>query len=1133
MKIFFTTLGLGSLMLLFFNLDGHAQLSLNWEKTIGGNQDDNLSSVILTHDGNYLLAGTSSSKVSYERTAAHKGGKDYWIVKTDAQGNIIWDHAYGGRGDDELHAVLPTEDGGFLLAGNSSSGMSGEKESPSQGGTDYWLVKTDASGRLLWEQTYGGNADDRLQAITPAPGGGYLLSGYSASGVSGSKSETGNGGTDFWVIRIDAEGLLLWDKTFGGSEDEQLLAATAAPDGSFLLGGTSLSGVGGDKTEASRGDMDFWVIRIDAAGRQLWDRTLGGSGYDGLQAVEAIEGGGFLVGGFSHSDASGDKSHNRISDQYYYSDYWFLRLDEQGNILWDNTLGGEGYDRLTAILPAPGGGYLLGGYSFSNSTAFKSENSQGSSDYWLIKVDENGKKLWDKGFGSAGSDLLTDMLSTSNGSYLLAGYSWGYASGDKSSDRREISSDFWILEVEESEGTPPVLPRPEIMLAWDKAYAPSRGLGQGELTSVAATADGGYLLGETTAFKAGFWTDYGIIKLDASGNQLWRKTYGGNQQEELSALVALPDGGFLLAGTSKSGISGDKTEENRSRRNYPGFVYMGPDYWVIRIDAEGNKLWDKTFGSSGNDYLIDAIPTADGGFLLGGHSFGGATADKSAVERGTWVVRIDAYGNKLWDNAFNGSGSVTFTSFTEAADGSGFLLGGSTLGGADSRGSSDYWVLHIDQQGEQVWERTFGGKGFERVGALAAPAEGGFLIGGSSTSGASGDKSQENRGHNDFWVLRVDASGNILWEKTFGGNLWDNFRDMVASRDGGFVLAGESVSEISYEKTEESRGQADYWALKIDAEGHVQWDKTLGGNGFEELVSIAEAQDGGFLLTGTSRSGLSGDKSADEEGETDYWLSKITEPSQGMLSGGGRFDSPEGAYFPEPFMHGRAQFGLGVRSQESGSVNGTLSFHLPEALLNFRSHQLDWLAIAGEKAMLTGSGILNREEGYRFFLSVDDRNLTTRAAKDAFRLMIWGPDGRMVYDNQRGNTWSVPATITISAGNISVMPLQTKHKAKQSGKWQHLRQQPDIRTVLEGFKAYPMPLNQEGLWLLFPEANHTRTLRIGIYDMQGKARARTTVHLGRSAEQHFWKLDHQGWPAGVYILRISGNGLLHQQKLIK
>lgn len=1129
MRNFFKPLGLGTLFLLLLNFNAQAQFAVEWDKTIGGNQEEYFSSLTETPDGNYLLAGTSSSEASFERTAPSRGGKDYWVLKVNPEGNILWDKAYGGSGEDELQAVLNTPDGGFLLAGSSSSAVSGEKTEPSKGGIDYWLVKTDASGQLLWEHTYGGNADDRLQAIAPIAGGGYLLSGYSASGISGDKSEASRGGTDFWLIRIDAEGNKLWDKTYGGNEDEQLWALTAAEDGSFLVGGTSLSGATGNKTEASRGEQDFWLLRIDGAGQPLWDKTLGGAGYDALQAIALAANGDIMVGGFSHSNTSGDKSEDRLSEEYYSADFWLLRLNGQGNILWDKTLGGEGYDRLTSILPTAGDGFLLGGYSFSNSSVYKSENSQGSADYWILGIDESGHKLWDKGFGGSGSDLLADMLATAGGGYLLAGRSSGYASGDKSEDKRGYGFyDYWLVKLEQSVSTPPVFARPEVLLEWDMAYEPVPGsLGEGEMDAVAATDDGGYVLGVTTPYRNYSRNDYGLLKIDAEGNRRWEKFYGGSHRDHTTAVLALPDGGYLLGGYSYSDASLDKSEDKRGE-------WYSPDYWVIRLDAEGNKRWDRTYGSAGDDYLYEVLPTADGGFLLAGNTNAyGASYDKSEEGDGFWVVRIDASGNKRWDRTFNGTGSVNLTAATGATDGSGFLLGGGTYGGPGSRGGSDYFVVAIDNKGDKLWERTFGGHTAEIVRGLAPVQGGGYLIGGWSPSGASGDKSQDNRGYNDFWVIRVDADGTMLWEQIYGGNSSDYLWDMIATEDGGIVLAGESYSDISFEKSEERRGQQDYWTLKIDKEGNKLWDKTAGGASYEDFVGLTESKEGGILMVGTSRSGATADKTVDPPGETDYWLVKINDAAHGLLSGGGTFDSPAGTYFPEPFKEGRAHFGFGVHSREGGRVSGALTFQFPELRLSFRSTELDWLAIAGKRAKLTGSGALNREEGYRFFASVEEESTTPIDEDDQFRLMIWAPDGRMVYDNQRSDAWHAPTSIAISAGNINVRPMERRALPEAAGRQQQYTYQPEGQSVLEGFNAYPVPLNQEGLWLDFPEARQERELQVRIYDMQGKSKALKTLHLGRTAEQHFWELDYKDWPSGVYILRISGKGLLHQQKLIK
>ncbi|HEX8349386.1 MAG TPA: T9SS type A sorting domain-containing protein [Hymenobacter sp.] len=173
-----------------------------------------------------------------------------------------WDKAFGGSGTDAIYAMHQTSDGGYIMGGPSNSDISSDKSQAGQGGLDYWVVKLDATGSKVWDRTFGGSGDDYLRALQPTPDGGFLLGGESKSGISGDKSQVNQGNYDYWVVKIDANGNKAWDRTLGGAAVEYCLAVQPTRDGGYVLGGLSNSGVGGDKTQASQGDYDYWTIKL-------------------------------------------------------------------------------------------------------------------------------------------------------------------------------------------------------------------------------------------------------------------------------------------------------------------------------------------------------------------------------------------------------------------------------------------------------------------------------------------------------------------------------------------------------------------------------------------------------------------------------------------------------------------------------------------------------------------------------------------------------------------------------------------------------------------------------------------------------------------------------------------------------
>lgn len=440
---------LSQLMLLlllscFYTLSfAQAPVVKQWDKTFGGSGDDELHSLQQTSDGGYILGGTSPSNINGDKTENSKGSNDYWVVKIDANGKKKWDRTFGGNANDVLYSVKQTSDRGYILGGNSYSRISGDKTENKNGVPDYWIVKIDSSGNKQWDKTYGAGKVDLLYSLQQTSDGGYILGGSSTSGISGDKTDSTRGNYDYWIVKVDSSGNKQWDKTFGGGGDDQLYSVQQTLDGGYILGGSSGSNISGDRTEANRGSgYDYWIVKVDNNGNKQWDRTFGGSYFDYFSSLQQTSDGGYILGGDSGSNISGDKTESSKG----FADYWIVKLDANGKKQWDRTLGGGNDDRLHSLQQTSDGGYILGGYSYSGIGGDKTEANNGETDYWIIKINNNGNKQWDKTFGGIGNDYLTSLQQTSNGRYILGGYSASPISGDKTENSRG-SNDYWIVKL--------------------------------------------------------------------------------------------------------------------------------------------------------------------------------------------------------------------------------------------------------------------------------------------------------------------------------------------------------------------------------------------------------------------------------------------------------------------------------------------------------------------------------------------------------------------------------------------------------------------------------------------------------------------------------------------------------------
>jgi len=417
--------------------------SKQWDARFGGSDFDALSSLAQTADGGYILGGYSDSGISGDKTQTSQGGRDYWIVKTDVTGVKQWDSRFGGYQDDFLTSIQQTADGGYILGGYSDSGSNGDKTQASQGGNDYWVVKTDANGVKQWDARFGGNSDDALLSLKQTTDGGYILGGISYSGISGDKTQPSQGAYDYWIVKTDASGVKQWDASFGGNSDDYFQSLDQTTDGGYILGGYSYSGISGDKTQASQGGFDIWIVKTDANGIKQWDARYGGSDYDNLASIRQTTDGGYILGGFSESGISGDKTQTSQGG----FDYWIVKTDGNGVKQWDARFGGSSNDGLYFLQQTTDDGYILGGQSDSGISGDKTQTSQGYEDYWIVKTDANGMKQWDARFGGSNQDLLFSLQQTTDGGYILGGYTDSGISGDKTQASQGYE-DYWIVKTD-------------------------------------------------------------------------------------------------------------------------------------------------------------------------------------------------------------------------------------------------------------------------------------------------------------------------------------------------------------------------------------------------------------------------------------------------------------------------------------------------------------------------------------------------------------------------------------------------------------------------------------------------------------------------------------------------------------
>jgi PKD repeat protein len=421
-----------------------------WDARFGGTDADLLTRFLECHDGGFLLTGYSQSVSGADKTQTLWGGSsddDFWIVKTDASGNKEWDKDFGGYFSDRMFSVKEIPSGGYLLAGESISGISGNKTQPTQGNTDWWIVRIDSAGNKLWDKDFGGPDYDYLNSMIATSDGGYLLGGISLSSAGGDKTQNTWGGWDFWIIKIDSAGNKLWDKDYGGTDHDYLNDISQTSDGGFLIGGYSLSDISGDKTQSRWGLYDFWIIKTDSVGNLEWEKDYGGYDNDYLNSVLPVSG-GYILAGISSSGTGG----NKTQPSWGGLDFWILKIDFNGNLVYDRDYGGtDDEDFFGNISSFPNGDLLLAGISYSPISGTKTENNLGIEQSYIMRIDSIGNIVWDKTIFTNGHDEEGYAIITSDGCIAVANYTNGNAGGYKSQDNRDtvapyVTADYWLVK---------------------------------------------------------------------------------------------------------------------------------------------------------------------------------------------------------------------------------------------------------------------------------------------------------------------------------------------------------------------------------------------------------------------------------------------------------------------------------------------------------------------------------------------------------------------------------------------------------------------------------------------------------------------------------------------------------------
>ncbi|HEX5003646.1 MAG TPA: T9SS type A sorting domain-containing protein, partial [Bacteroidia bacterium] len=363
-----------------------------WQMTIDGYGVEGLTEFSINlNNRNLNFSCGSMSDSSCDKSENNKSfpnhPSDYWVGACDSSGVILWEKTLGGISSDDYPIIFQSSASDYYVIGTSTSPVGGDKTVANYGMDDYWMVKLDSIGHIKWDKVYGGSLrelhlNDDRLSMVETDNNALVFMGTTNSPADGNVSDTSRGTYDLWVVKIDTSGAIIWDKRFGGNGPEYANRIINTPDKGFMLCGQTRSDQGFDVSESKKGLDDVWIVKIDSLGNKQFDKRYGGNNHSYGIDIANAPGGGYWVGGFTDSDSLFDVS----QPGYGFWDYWLIRLDSLGTKIWDGRYGGSGYDHLNSIAVLPDSSVVLCGVGDDGTSPVKTDSGYGGGDMYLVRI---------------------------------------------------------------------------------------------------------------------------------------------------------------------------------------------------------------------------------------------------------------------------------------------------------------------------------------------------------------------------------------------------------------------------------------------------------------------------------------------------------------------------------------------------------------------------------------------------------------------------------------------------------------------------------------------------------------------------------------------------------------------------
>ncbi len=735
-----------------------------------------------------------SSSAGQNLTLTHNLNTNNILVQIegrDAQGNIHqkylglesttvlgWSETYGKLSSYFAASITNTSDGGYIITGAIQDPILNE--------VDVVLLKISSTGNRQWVQTYDIQDYDVGYSVIETSDGGYAVTGNTESYLTGTYSA--------FLLKTTQTGILVWNHTYGIDTYGYSVKQTSE-------GGYAISG------EIDNGDESMYLIKTSSDGTLEWTKTYAGVlSYSFLQTAD----GEYAISGVKE-DTNGGR------------DFYLVKTSADGTVQWSKTYDTAGNAYCESLIATSDGGYALAGYNYSSPSYYASS--------YLVKTDVNGNLDWSQVYTVSEDNYAASVIQTSDGGYALAGYSWGdedvemlliktLANGDVQWSQTYNNGDYSMGRslVETSTGGYIIVGYSEFSSGQYTSIFLVGALGNGDVDwsrtiggpnddyaySMTATSDGGYIIAGITDTTLTGYSDIYLIKTYSDGQVEWSQTYNIGNYDNSRSVIQTADGGYAIAG------------------------YADDNMLLIKTYQNGTLQWYKSYdmAADNSDYAYSIVQTNDGGYALGGY-----TSSSSGDSTNLCIVKTYPDGILQWNQTYSGTNTTDYGySLISTSDG-GFALAGRSY--SESTDSYDAYLVKTYANGTLQWSQTYNGTYDDSAYSVIQTSDGGYALGGYTyTAGYT----------TDVYLIKTYANGTMQWNQTYGGANYDYAYSLIATGNGGYVLAGSTQSAQT--------GSYDVLVVKTFANGTLEWSRTYGGEAGERGRAVVAAPDGGYVIAG-------------------------------------------------------------------------------------------------------------------------------------------------------------------------------------------------------------------------------------------------------------------------------------------